>query len=233
MGAASVAKVLLVLALLFLAVSFVWYPAFYQEYLPPAVSSPLLQARSDLISLAGNLDASLSDTSPNGPVVNSTWVEQFFAQLDVDRGSGGQLVPCPSLDAFAEYRFNDMTTGTNYEISHYNYQNDLRSYFQGRSGTFEEEYFFPDGYTPSAYLGIIQQKAPIHWLGLLNATYTSYGYTLSKGPIVEYSTYLGSSCNAPSEVVGEGVNMTQVGSGCRVTIVQGTWFVIEMGSTCP
>jgi hypothetical protein len=232
-GAGTVAKVLLVIVLVFLAVSFVWYPAIYQDYLPSGVSTPILQARSELISLVGNLDSSLSDTNQNGPVVNSTWVEQFFAQVDVDRGAGGQLVPCTSLNGFAQYRFDDMTTGTNYEISHYNYQNDLQSYFKGQSGTFEEEYFFPDGYTPSAYLGVIQQKAPIHWMGLLNATYTSYGYTLSKGPVIEYATYLGSTCNAPSEVVGEGVNMTQVGSGCRVTVVQGTWFVIEMGSVCP
>lgn len=233
MGLANVAKFFVVIICLVLAVSFIWYPAIYQDYLPPSMSKPVLQARSELLSLASDLDASLINTGPNGPTINSTWAQQFFAQLDVDRGAAGDLAPCPSLSEFAQYRFNDMTTGKNYEISHYNYQNDLKSYYQGTSGSFEEEYFFPDGYTPSAYLELIQQKAPVHWLGLLNSTFTNYGYDLGKGPEIEYSSYLGTTCNAPSEVVGEGVNMTQIASGCRVSVVQGTWFVIELSSVCP
>lgn len=213
--------------------AFVFYPSFYTEFFPQDVSGPLLQARSSLVSMATDIENFLGDTGSRSPTVNSTWAGQFFSQLNVDRGEAGALSPCPSLSSFAEYRFDDMTTGTNYEISHYNYQTDLQTYFQGQAGSYEEEYFFPDGYTPSAYLGIIQQQAPEHWAGLMNSSYASVGYYIGQGPVITYSQNLGSTCNAPTEVVGEGVNMTQIASGCKITVVQGAWFVIELSSVCP
>src|SRR5579862_8526801 len=135
MGAATLVKVLVALGVIFLVLSFVWYPAFYSDYFPPAVADPVLQARSDLASLTGNLGSSISGSGAHGPNVNSSWAALFFAQLNQDRGSAGMLVPCSSLDSFAQLRFDDMSTGTNYEISHYNYGNDLRAHFQGSSGT--------------------------------------------------------------------------------------------------
>jgi hypothetical protein len=229
---------------------YIIYPAFYADVLPASASGPIVQSRADFASFMSGITNSISDTVRGVPPVDSVWVGNFFAIVNQYRANattsstcsgpvcigssstGTALSPCPSLSAFAQFRFDDMTTGKNYEISHYNYQSDFQSYYPNATGQFEEEYFFPTGYSASSFISHIQTDAPVHWQGLMNPTYEYYGYFLGKGPILGYYGVTG-TCHAPTEVDGEGTNMTQLGSGCSIVTTNGTWYVIEMSSTCP
>ena len=214
--------------------SFTFFPAFYSEYLPSAIASPILQTRDKLLTFVVDSTSSMSVTSLVGgtPAANAGWVTRFFATVNQAR-RGPPLVPCPALNSFAKYRFDDMTQGKNYEISHYNFGNDFQSYYgESVSGSFGEEYFFTDGYTPSNFASHLEDTASFHWQGLLDSGYGSYGYYLGKGPVIQYVGFEG-SCNSPTEVLGEGVNMTQIGSGCILHVSNETWLVIELANACP
>lgn len=160
----------------------------------------------------------------------SAWVSQFFSILNYSR-TGPGLAPCASLDSFAALRFQTMTTGTNWEITHYGYAQDEGQAFGGVQGFFAEEYFYPTlpyPVTPQAFAQHVQATAPGHWSDLTSSGYLYYGVDYQGvGPVILWQTGCG-----PTEL-GAGVNVTQVYSTCSPEQVNGTWLVIELGSVCP
>jgi uncharacterized protein YkwD len=173
--------------------------------------------------------------SISGPQINGTWANQFFSGLNSYRTSSGThaLGYCPILSSFAKVRFNTMSQ--NYELSHYGYDQDFASYFGTIYGVaFAEEVFYPSGYTPTNYLTNIQQSAPIHWTGLIDSTYNSYGFYIAYGPNYEISGPGGSACPV-TEIPGPNINIPQYFAqyGCTVQVTNQSWFVIELASSCP
>jgi hypothetical protein len=174
-------------------------------------------------------------SSISGPQINATWANEFFSGLNSYRSiySAQVLEYCPSLSSFAKVRFNTMVK--NYEISHYGYDQDLKSYFGNvYNVAFEEEYFFPSGYTPADYLDYIQEYAPIHWQGLINSTYDNYGFYIAHGPNYEVSGPDGDSCPV-TEIPGPNINIPQFLAqyGCTVQVENQSWFIVELASSCP
>lgn len=170
-----------------------------------------------------------------GPAINSTWANSFFAYLNQYRvnSSVSPLRYCQVLSNFAEVRFQTMVQ--NYEISHYGYNQDFSSFFGViYNVAFAEEYFHPDGYTPQEYPAYIMQNAPIHWQGLMDSTYKDYGYYTSYGP--SYAIYgpNGSPCPT-SEIPGPNINIPAYFAqyGCTTKVINSSWFVIELASSCP
>jgi len=156
-----------------------------------------------------------------GPTINAQWVSQFIADLNTYRSV--PLTESSTLDTFAKERFNTLVA--NYQISHYGYAEAFDSFFASQAISGTEEYFYPNE-SPSDYVTYIQDSAPTHWQGLIDSTYTQYGYYLGTGPV--YEIY--QPCPV-SEIVGS-VNETQLlqQNGCSFTIGTATYFVIELTS---
>jgi len=115
-------------------------------------------------------------------------VFQFFNIVNQYRQSIGapSLQYCPWLDNFAHIRFETMIQ--NPTISHYGFDLDYNKYL-GQYRYFlylliGEEVLYPDGYTPNEYVQYMQSNASIHWRGLIDATYTYYGYYIGYGQLM-------------------------------------------------
>ncbi len=129
------------------------------------------------------------------------------------------------LDSFASLRFSDLVA--HYQVTHYGYSQDFESYFgdySGLSGT--EEYFYPSGNSPAGFVSYLRDKAPVHYQGLLDGTYTQYGFFIGSGPVYN----INEPCPV-SEIVGS-VNESQFLSqnGCSYSIGTTTWLVVELTS---
>ena len=189
---------------------------------------------SSINNAIGNTITAISN-GVSGPKINGTWATQFFSGLNTYRVSSGAqaLTYCPVLSSFAKVRFNTMVQ--NYAISHYGYNQDFSSFFGTIYNTaFAEEVFYPSGYTPANYLTNVQQSAPIHWQGLIDSTYGSYGFYIASGPTYEISGPNGAACQT-TEIPGPNINIPQFFAqyGCTVQIMNQSWFVIELASSCP
>jgi uncharacterized protein YkwD len=165
------------------------------------------------------------------PIINSTWVFQFFSIVNQYRQLTGAtpLQYCPWLDNFAHIRFETMIQ--NPAISHYGFDQDYNEYL-GQYQDFlsvGEEVLYPDGYTPKDYVQFLQSEAPIHWEGLLNSNYIYYGYYIGYGP-----TYAIIGSCPVTEIPGPNINVPQYlqSHGCSVEIENGTWLVIELSNWC-
>jgi uncharacterized protein YkwD len=226
-------KAVPLLVMLLFAVSFAVLPPTYSQALPSALASPILGTPGTLSYVVSAVAQTVSGVLVGVPPANSSWVLRFMSQVDAARQSG-PLAPCPYLSSFAYLRFNDTTSGKNYEVSHYNFGNDFQYYFHGVnvSGSFAEELLSTDGHTPAGFASFLQAAAPGHWQGLTSPTYGAYGFYVGTGPQLEF-VGIGNSCRMPVEVSGEGTNMTQVPSGCTAEVVNATWLVIELASVCP
>ena len=169
---------------------------------------------------------STTPSIPFGP----SWVLQFLNIVNSSR-TGPSLSPCPDLDAFATLRFQTMTTGTNWEITHYGYTQDEAKTFGDTPGTFAEDYFYPTAtqeFTPQGFAQFVQTTAPGHWSDLTSPSYRYYGaYYGGSGPILLFRPGCG-----PTEL-GPGINQTQLYSGCSPQQISGTWLVVELASVCP
>jgi len=188
---------------------------------PPSVSSTLAYTTYQTTT------TTLADTTavPFGPA----WVSQFLGVVDTYRGSES-LTDCPRLDSFAMTRFHTMTNGTNWEVVHYGYSQDLHLAFGGSSGNFGEDLFFPTNppYSPQNFATLVRTQAPAHWSDLTNAGYAYYGaYFAGQGPVLLFNN----KC-APQELTA-GENVTIAFPGCPYQKVPGTWLVIELASDCP
>jgi AN1-like Zinc finger len=158
-------------------------------------------------------------SSVQGPTINAQWISQFMASVNSARQSQGlqAMVESSSLDSLAQQRLQLETEGTNWEITHYGYQ-DLPP-------GVGEVVFYPDGYTPSSYASNIQSTAPLHWNLLMDSSFSSYGFAVGQG------TTLGvyQPCSA-TELPGPGINITQwfAQHGCQTVQETSTWLVIDM-----
>lgn len=178
--------------------------------------------------------------------INSTWVTQFINYVNQYRVQLGNqpLQYCPTLSLFAEMRFETMVNGTNWQISHYGFTQDLQKFeaMYGLNSSFGagEEVLYPtvtlypsgvsENYTPGIYVVYLKNYAPIHWLVLMTPFASYYGYYIGNGPTVT----LTSLCPA-TEIPGPGINITQfdLEHNCSVTYMNSTWLVIELANMCP
>jgi uncharacterized protein YkwD len=159
--------------------------------------------------------------------IDSRWAHEFFANLSAIRQSDGTAILQESqqLDSFASLRFNDLVA--HYQITHYGYDQDFANYFGaygGLAGT--EEYFYPSGHSPSDFVNYLKQSAPAHYQGLVDGTYSHFGFFVGDGPV--YNVDQG--CPV-SEIVGS-VNQTRFfgQNGCTFSIGTTTWLVVELSS---
>jgi len=170
----------------------------------------------------------ITQTATSQGQFDSTWISQFISAINVARGTTS-LAPCAHLDTFATHRFQTMNTGTNWEIVHYGYSEDLQRTYGGTAGSYAEEYFYPDTPTyrsPGGFASFVQTTAPGHWSDLVNPLYRFYGVYSGTGPVLLFPR------NCASGEFGPGVNQTQVASGCSYQEVMGTWFMVELSDMC-
>lgn len=174
------------------------------------------------------INTSASTTAPVqfGP----GWISQFINIVDGYR-SGESLTECASLDTFAMTRFETMTNGTNWEVTHFGYAQDQAQAFGGSPGLYAEEYFYPNepsARTPQQFATLVETTAPGHWSDLISPSFQYYGtYYEGQGPVLLFQ----SSCG-PQEL-GAGINVTAAFASCPSQQVMGTWLVIELSSVCP
>lgn len=191
-------------------------------------ASPTAQAPAPSDAGSQAVPTALTNTTtavPFGPA----WVSQFVGIINSDRGSA-TLTDCPALDTFAMSRFQTMTTGNNWEVIHYNYDQDLEKAFGGTQGSYSEDYFYPtEPYlkTPASFVKLVQTTDPEHWSDLMDPTHRYYGvYYEGVGPILLFQ----SSCS-PAEFTA-GINQTAAYAGCPHQQVNGSWLVMELSNVC-
>jgi hypothetical protein len=165
------------------------------------------------------------------PTINDTWVHSFMATVNAYRSnlsnynqsirslianSNLSLHESPILDNLSKSRFIEMTSDGHYQITHYG----------AGGGSYGEVVFYPSGYSPEAYAQNVRTTAPLHWQLLVSPQFGYYGYYVGQGPVVEAE----GSCNAPSELPGPNINVTQwfEGYGCTPIVVNSTWLVIDL-----
>ncbi len=186
---------------------------------PPATDTTMLSSSTFLPGKTTSSSTSELTTSIQEGL-NPQWVSEFFAVVNSQRST--PLTESNTLDQFAEIRFNSIING--FPITHYGFDDDFYSFFAGQAVIGSEEYFYPNA-SPSFYAMTVQNTAPAHWQGLLDSTYSHYGYYIGTGP--EIRIY--QPCSAPLEIIGS-FNVTQllIQDGCRYTIVTSPYLVIEL-----
>lgn len=179
--------------------------------------------------------APATNTTFNATAFNAkaqSWGTLFFSNLSGLRHAN--YTYCPALTTFAQKRFSTMVS--DYQISHFGFANDFSSAGFGSIGL-EEEYFFPNLFSPPGYFAAsLSHDAPVHFSGLMNATYTYYGFYMHYGSAVVDSGGNPLSCTqSGSEINSTGVNVTQFlkSKGCNVEVENETWFVLEVAHSCP
>ena len=179
-------------------------------------------ATSSTLLVPTSSSYAVQETTPTNEELGPQWVSDFFSIVNSQRST--PLTESSTLDQFAAIRFN--TLASHYEVTHYGFSDDFYSFFVGQGITVSEEYFYPNS-NPSFYAGMIQDTAPIHWQGLLDPTYSYFGYYIGTGPVVK----IAEPCSAPLEIVGE-VNETQmlILDGCNFSMLSSPYFVIELSS---
>ncbi|NAZ26051.1 MAG: hypothetical protein GU343_00725 [Nanoarchaeota archaeon] len=196
-------------------------------YNPSYIKQILKILQTSISNISTTIQSTIIYTQPT---INSTWVFQFFSIVNQYRQSTGAppLQYCPWLDNFAHIRFETMIQ--NPEISHYGFDQDYNEFFSQYQDflSVSEEVLYPDGYTPKDYVQILQSEAPIHWEGLIDATYTYYGYYIGYGP-----TYAIIGSCPVTEIVGS-IDVPQYfqSHGCSVELENDTWLVIELSNWC-
>jgi len=198
------------------------------------LANSLSSAINKVNSAVNNMSSSIN------PPINSSWANEFFANVSTQRGA--PYYYCPVLSEFARTRFHTMAA--NYGISHYGYNQDFNTYWPGgyASGpyiytAFGEEVFYPSGYTPRAYVSQVISTAPGHWQELSNTSLTYYGFYIARGPAYEIlgpGGGYGEACPV-TEIPGPNINISQFFAqyGCSVELSNLTYFVIEIASVCP
>ena len=174
------------------------------------------------ITTSQSTTAQTSNQAAQPLTVNAQWVASFMAAVNSHRSAN--LTENSALDQFAANRFNTLTA--NYQITHYNFQQDVNTFFSGVTISVAEEYFIPN-LAPAAYAQYIQGSFAGHWDGLVDPTYVHYGFYVGSGPVI---TRIG-SCGAPLENLGT-INETaeMIQYNCRYTVQNLTYFVLELGN---
>ena len=194
---------------------------------------------------AGSPSVSTTSNAASNSAINSAWVASFIASVNSFRSGEGiaGLTFSSQISSFSQTRFNTMSTGTNYEISHYGFDSDASSFF-GSANSLGEVVFFPQTVTttcidvifctndvntpsPSAFATSVQSNDPGHWQVLTDPSLAYYGFYAGKGPV--YNVDQGCP---NTEIPGPNINVTQFleQQGCTFSISQGEWLVIDMSS---
>lgn len=159
-----------------------------------------------------------------GVGLNPHWVQTFISAVNQIRNST-PLAENSTLDRFAAFRYN--TLRAQYQISDYNFSNDYKNFFGGRSPVVFEEILYPGGRDPATFPQYLHQHAIGHWSGLMDSTYTKFGYFFGTGPTV----VVGPGCSA-TEIPGPNINITQyvINHGCDYVVADQIWFIIILGA---
>ena len=195
---------------------------------PSYIKQILKILQTSINNISTTIQSTITSTQP---IINSTWVFQFFNIVNQYRQSNDTppLQYCPWLDNFAHIRFETMIQ--NPAISHYGFDQDYNEYLSQYQSFLApgEEVLYPNGYTPSEYVQLLQSEAPIHWEGLIDGNYTYYGYYIGYGP-----TYEANSPCPVTEIPGPNIDIPQYlqSYGCSVELENSTWFVIELSNWC-
>lgn len=183
--------------------------------------------------------SSTSTTTISQTELDAGWATELFNNISTVRGE--QYSYCSNLSQFAQVRFNTMSTGNNYTVSHWGYDQNFDEFYGGVYNTyFAEEVFYPNiglgGDTPNSYMNQIQTTAPLHWQLLVDDNYSYYGYYIQTGPTyVIYGPDGGYAVCPVTEIPGPNINISQFFAqyGCTVQESTETWLVIEIASACP
>ncbi|MFH1839634.1 MAG: hypothetical protein ABH849_00620 [Nanoarchaeota archaeon] len=147
--------------------------------------------------------------------INDNWVHGFMLIVNNKRVELGymQMQESEQLNEIAKIRFNTMMEEP--FISHYG----AGAYNVG------EVIFYPEGFTEQGYVNDIQVNAPIHWDGLIDPMFSSYGYHLEEGPVMQIWGY----CPV-TEIVGANVDTKEFFDqhGCETSVGNSMWLVINM-----
>jgi len=159
--------------------------------------------------------------------IDDQWVQQFIYDTNQYRPTSSPLVYKPSLDNFSWLRYQSMVS--NYEISHYGFQQDVASYFGNvkQQVAVGEVVYFPSGSSPESYMQDVETNSPIHWNTMIDSQYHYFGYYIGSGP-----TYQVDKGCTHAEVPGPNINMTEyfTSNGCSFTVTTATWLVLDFSS---
>ncbi|MDG6999045.1 MAG: hypothetical protein JRN15_08020 [Nitrososphaerota archaeon] len=190
------------------------------------------------------ISASQSSTQQSSAAINSQWVDSFIAYVNSFRQSENAvaLTYSSQVSRFSQVRFNTMSSGNNYEISHFGFDTDAQSYF-GSIYNLGEVVFYPETVTqscidfvcsnnvitpdPTSFASGIQANDPGHWQVLTDSSLTHYGFFSAEGP-----TYIINQGCPNTEIPGPNINITQFfeQQGCTFSIMKGNWLVIDLSS---
>ena len=213
----KVAAVLVTILVVGSAFAFVSYPGATQE-LQGAIGNAVSYLSSHIGQQAQGSGSGSQTAQPQS--IDAQWVASFISAVNSHRST--DLTESSTLDDFAALRFN--TLSANYEVTHYGFDQDANSFFSEATIQVAEEYFYPN-LGPSAYAQLIQTSFSAHWEGLVDPTYTHFGYYVGRGP----ANMRTGPCSAPLETLGV-INETQqlIQYNCRFSVLTETYVVIEL-----
>lgn len=195
------------------------------EYYPMTVEAWSRGAPANEVGFAGPfVHVYTADLRYPGAGLGSRWVQTFIRTVNQERNATA-LTENRTLDEFAAFRYDSIRS--EYQISDYNFTSDYSRFFGTSGPSLFEEILYPAGKSPTTFPDYLRQYAPGHWAGLMNPTYTEYGYFFGTGPAVE----VGPGCSA-TEIPGPNINITQyvISHGCSYVIADEIWFILILGA---
>jgi len=187
-----------------------------------------------LILVVAGIMAWLLTGNYSAQSVNTAWATSFFSALNSYKASNSlsPLSSCSSLNVSAQRRF--ITTSQNYQISHYNFTQDIDKFLFDQnitnySLTWAEDIFSTGYKTPSDFFSYVIKNASAYYPYLINTTARYYGYYI--GTANAYLTNVG--CEAPPAPPGANFASYYDSYGCNSSIETASWFVVELSNKCP
>ncbi len=158
-----------------------------------------------------------------GGALSPQWVNDFIAAVNEKRNATA-LTESRTLDEFAAFRYDSIRA--EYQISDYNFPQDYARFFGAANTTVFEEILYPQDQSASSFADYLSVNTPGHWLGLMNPSFTQFGYFFGIGP----SIVIGPGCTA-KEIPGPNINITQyvISHGCDYVIADQVWFILMLG----
>ncbi len=158
-----------------------------------------------------------------GAALSPQWVNDFIVAVNEKRNTTA-LTENKTLDEFAAFRYDSIRA--QYQISDYNFAQDYARFFGTSHPAVFEEILYPQDQSASTFTDYLHDNAPGHWLGLMNPSFTHFGYFFGIGP----SVVIGPGCTA-KEIPGPNINITQyvISHGCDYVIADQVWFILILG----
>ncbi|HRZ85629.1 MAG TPA: hypothetical protein P5277_02505 [Candidatus Paceibacterota bacterium] len=205
-------KILLIILLIIIS----WQAYIHQDTILKPIYNFYDKSNFSIFTPIFTNNSGLSDISTliTGPKIDDAWVHNFMAIVNDARVSKGLQVMNEEnyLNKVAKSRFNKMME--NPFISHYG----AEEYNVG------EVVFYPKT-SEQSYIKDIQETAPLHWDLLMSPLFTTYGYYIEEGPVIE----IYGSCST-TEIPGPNINVKEFfkEKGCAVSVGKSMWLVIDM-----